>query len=172
MSMTRLFVAAWPPADVVALLAGWERPGRPGVRWTASEHWHVTLRFLGDADIEAALGALLGVDAPATEAVLGPRTRSLGRDVIMVPVAGLDAVAGAVVARTAALGRPPEHRRFRGHITLARLRGRPPDGDLVGVAVEARFAVTEVTLVASHLGHGPAHYEILARQPLVPPSSW
>jgi 2'-5' RNA ligase len=43
----RLFVAVWPPNDVVDVLADLPRPDVAGVRWTTQGQWHVTLRFLG-----------------------------------------------------------------------------------------------------------------------------
>ena len=141
------------------------------MRWTTRDHWHVTLRFFGAADPDAASSALAAMVAPVADAVLGPATRRLGRAVLVVPVAGLDAVAKAVTACTAQIVAAPEHRRFRGHLTLARLTpattgDRAGVADLVGVAVSGRFQVTEVTLVASHLGRGPARYEVLDRFPL------
>ena len=142
------------------------RPILPGVRWTARPQWHVTLRFLGDADVDAVAGALHDVMASATEAVLGARTQRLGRGVLCVHVSGLDAVAAAVIGATSALGRPPGHRTFRGHITLARVDGRakPPLSD---VAVR-RWTVGTFALVRSHLGGGPARYETVATWPLQP----
>lgn len=87
----------------------------------------------------------------------------------MLPVTGLDAVAGAVGASTAAIGSPPDHDRFRGHLTLARLRTPAAAASAAGAAFDARFAVTEITLVASHIGAGPARYEVLERFSLAPP---
>ena len=48
--MARLFVAAWPPSELTADLTGLPRKNRPGIKWVEPENWHVTLRFLGDAD--------------------------------------------------------------------------------------------------------------------------
>jgi len=92
----RLFVAVWPPPPIVELLAGLPRPEEPGVRWTVPDQWHVTVRFMGDADEESAAEALTSVTAAATTATLGPRVSRLGRSVIVVPVAGLDSVAAEV----------------------------------------------------------------------------
>ena len=44
--MPRLFVAVWPPDDVLDRLAVLPRPEVDGLRWTDQDHWHVTLRFL------------------------------------------------------------------------------------------------------------------------------
>ncbi len=107
--------------------------------------------------MSAALG---GVRAAATEAALGPRTQRLGRGVLCVPVGGLEDVASAVVAATAGLGRAPDHRTFRGHVTLARVEGRarPPLTDLP----VSTWPVATFALVRSHLGGGPARYETVA----------
>ena len=60
----RLFVAVWPPDDVIDVLADLPRPEVAGVRWTTRGQWHVTLRFLGhvatvdvDEGIELSVGA-------------------------------------------------------------------------------------------------------------------
>jgi RNA 2',3'-cyclic 3'-phosphodiesterase len=154
----RLFVAVWPPAEVLDAVAGLERPEAPGVRWTPRPQWHVTLRFLGEADLDR----LPPLDATAGTADVGPKVARLGRGVLCLPVTGLDELAAAVIEATRDVGRPPEDRPFRGHITLARLRdrARPPKG-VVGTPFQATFPVTEVTLVASQLGGGPARYEVL-----------
>ena len=165
MSLPRLFVAAWPPDEVLDLLETLPRPSDPGVRWTRRDQWHVTLRFLGAADPDAAAAALASVDAAAAEAVLGPLTARLGRSVVVVPVGGLGAVAAAVVTATAEVGEPPDPRPFAGHLTLARLRQRPACG-VTGFRVSARFPVRELHLVRSHLHHEGARYETLAVVPL------
>jgi 2'-5' RNA ligase len=156
----------WPPDDVLDMLEGLARPTIPGVRWTGRAQWHVTLRFLGDAEVDAVRGVLGKVRAAATQAELAPRTQRLGRGVLCVPVHGLEDLAAAVVAATAELGRPPDHRTFRGHITLARVEGRakPPLTDLP----DRTWPVATFALVRSHLGGGPARYETLATWPLEP----
>ena len=66
----RLFVAVWPPPEVLDLVAEIDRPALAGVRWTTRDQWHVTLRFLGRMDgIEAAAARL----AEAAAAVRGGR---------------------------------------------------------------------------------------------------
>ncbi len=72
----------------------------------------------------------------------------------------------AVASETAGVGQPPDHRVFRGHITLARLDGRskPPLSELP----ERRWPVATFALVRSHLGGGPARYETVATWPLKP----
>ncbi len=165
MTRARLFVAAWPSAEVVEQLAALERPGHSGLRWTTREQWHVTLRFLGSTEIEPVFDALAKARLPAAVARLGPALVRLGRGVLAAPVEGLDEIAAAVVGVSAGLGRPPERRPFSGHVTLARGRDRVPPA-LAGTAVSGRWAVDEVTVVASHLHPHGARYEILRRYPL------
>ena len=148
----------------MATLAGLERPEVPGLRWTGPDQWHVTLRFLGEAEAGPARSAFRRIEAadPVT-AVLGPATGRFGRRVLHVPVAGLEGLAAATVAATAEMGVPPDGRAFAGHVTLARARDRRGVDlrRLVGAPVAALWSVRELTLVASHLGRGPARYEVV-----------
>lgn len=161
--MARLFVAVQPPDDVLDQIEALPRPRSSGVRWTRREHWHVTLRFLGEADVDDTAAALATCDAGPARAVLGPRVARLGREVICLPVSGLDDLAARVGEATASMGEPVDPRPFAGHLTLARLRRRAACG-LAGTAFEASFAVEEVRLVSSTLtAAGPIHEVVLAR---------
>ncbi len=126
--MSRLFVAVWPPDEVLDGVAALHRPVEGGGRWTRRDQWHVTLRFLGPADEDEVSAALAGLRHEPVEAVVGPEVGLLGEGVVQLPVAGLDTLAEAVVALTAGVGRPPEDRPFFGHLTLARMAGEPPAG--------------------------------------------
>ena len=170
----RLFVAVWPPEEVVARIAALDRPSVPGLRWTDVRQWHVTLRFLGEvADVDEAVGALS--QAPPTVggpvvARMGPETGRFGQRVLHVPVTGLDEVAAAVTAATAAVGEPPEDRPFRGHITLGRVR-RGTRVDLrpfCGLARVGEWEVPSVDLVVSHLHPHGARYETVFSRPVEP----
>jgi 2'-5' RNA ligase len=166
----RLFVAVWPPEEVAAALAELDRPVVEGVRWTTPDQWHVTLRFLGSVDSAepavAALEALSG--APGAVAMIdGPPVR-LGRDVLALQVDGLAALAALVAESFEGIGRPPERRPFRGHLTLAR-------GRAVRIVRTSRrlqrvsFAVRAVSLVESRLGPAGARYETVASVELAQP---
>jgi len=160
----RLFVAVWPPPEVIDAIAAVARPPADGVRWTTRDQWHVTLRFLGEvAAPDPVVAALEGAPLPAADAQLGERVRRLGRGVLSIDVDGLDGVAEVVTSATAEIGRPPESRPFHGHVTVARAsrRGadlRPFAGEQVTLH---RFAVRSVAIVQSHLGRGGASYETL-----------
>lgn len=166
----RLFVAVWPPVGVLDLVAALPRPGVVGLRWTTREQWHVTLRFLGRVDdpgpvAEAVAAAAASVSGPLT-AVLGPETARFGQRVLHVPVGGLEPLAEAVVAATAAFGEPPEDRPFHGHLTLARARDRVDLRPLCGIPISAAWRVTSVSLVRSDLHPRGARYTDIATIPL------
>jgi 2'-5' RNA ligase len=166
--VTRLFVAVWPPEEVLDAIEALPRVDEPGVRWTRRAQWHVTLRFLGRAEIEAATAALSTVEwerVPATLVRLGPAVSRLGRSVICLPASGADQLAEAAVAATAEVGEPPDPRPFNGHVTLARLRNRGACR-LAGHRFEGSFLASEVTLVESRSSQGGAEYDVVARFPL------
>ena len=158
----RLFVAVWPPVPVVRALASLRGRDQPGVRWMTPEHWHVTLRFLGTVEAAPAVDALSRLAGrPGALAVVGSTPVRLGREVIALPVDGLGPLAAAVDTAFAGVGRDPEHRPFRGHLTLA--RGTGVRG-LAGLRLAESLAwpVASVSLVRSHLGRGGSRYEDVA----------
>ena len=167
--MPRLFVAVWPPDEVLDRLAALPRPEVDGLRWTDQQQWHVTLRFLGSVDdVEPVTAALAGVASDASgpvRAVLGPAVDRFGQRILHVPVAGLDDIAAAVVRSTAQLGKRPDDRPFHGHVTLARV-SRDAKVDLrrlTGAAISADWEVSSVCLVESRLSPKGARYEVLER---------
>ena len=160
----RLFVAAWPPTEVVATLARADRPASELVRWTTPDQWHVTLRFIGEVeDASCVTDRLADADlGPPVPARLGPTSVILGSGVVCLPVTGLDSLAATVIAATADVGRRPERRRFHGHITLARARGRTGRGalrHLPALCLEASWTVDRVAVVASTLGPEGSRYQ-------------
>ena len=115
-----------------------------GLRWTATERLHITLRFLGQCSETGIKAALAAADLPAAQVTLGPHVKRLGRGVLMIPVGGLDDLAAAVEAAIAPIGLAPRDHPFTGHLTVARFKRKPPDG--YRPAMEASFAVKEITL--------------------------
>ena len=143
--MPRLFVAVWPPDEVLRELTELPRPAIDGLRWTRPERLHITLRFLGQCNEDEAVAALASVDLPAARATLGPRVERLGRGVLMIPVQGLDDLASAVEAAITRLGLPPADHPFTGHLTVARFKRKPAPG--YRPALETSFEVEEIALV-------------------------
>lgn len=166
----RCFVAVWPSAEVLDALATLPRPATPHARWSTRQQWHVTLRFfgeLGDRDVARAEELLATVARKTRGPILvtgGPATRFLGRGLIVWPVAGLDELAGAVERATRRLGKPPAHRPFRGHLTIARgsagadLRHA---GELL-TPLSSSWEVSSLSLVESHLNPEGARYRDVA----------
>lgn len=161
----RLFVAVLPPAEVLDRIAALGRPVEPGVRYTPREQWHVTMRFLGKAAVADATRAFERLVADPAEAVLGPQLARLGRNTVVIPVAGLDDLAAAVSRAMVGVGELLEGRRFTGHLTVARLKNRPACG-IAGDPFEDRFPVSEIHLIRSELHTEGARHEIIATRPL------
>lgn len=159
----RLFVAVWPPDEVVDQLRAMARPEVSGVRWSTEDQWHVTLRFLGEVDaVDKVVAALAAARFPAATAALGPRVERFTTSIAAVPVRGLEALAVAVADAV----RPLEEE-FRGHLTVARSRRRRIPGEVLGAPVAARWPVREVALVRSELLPHGARYEDVARFPVL-----
>lgn len=146
--MPRLFTGIEIPAETRAALAVM-RGGLPGARWIDAEHYHLTLRFIGDID------AMTARDVAALLA----RIRRHG---FRLEIAGLSSLGTkrphSIVATIAAsrelaelqaeqerlmqrLGLPPDPRKFTPHITLARIKG-------IGSAAIARYLAEHGMLAA------------------------
>lgn len=173
--MPRLFVAVWPPDDVVRELTEMPRLAIDSLRWTKPERLHITLRFLGECN-EAEAAAALRLSSHAPEAAptlqpeshaparvalrpvshtpvrvtLGPALDLLGRGVVILPARGVDELAAAVTAATADIGQPPPKRRFTGHMTVARFKRDPAPDEwpLAGAPTpKTSFTASEIALV-------------------------
>ena len=186
----RCFVAVPLSEDVRRSVApvvnGWRED--LDARWTDPDGWHVSLHFVG----ALARGATERLATQLGEEV----ARAVGGEQFEVHVGGLGALPSARRARVLYLGvRDPdrrldalataaraaaatvtataaERRAFLPHVTLARLRRPGPLDTWLAARPSASRAmpVTEVCLMRSHLGRGPARYEAIARYPLGPAS--
>jgi 2'-5' RNA ligase len=164
--MARLFVAAWPSADVAARLATLPRSAEPGVRPVPPANWHITLRFIGEVgpdEVQEVRDRLDRAELPAAAAVVGPQIERLGRGQLVVPVAGVDELAAAVRAATGQIGLPDQHR-FVGHLTVARTK-HDARSALFGTPFHATMPVDEVALVESALEPTGAVYATVASFP-------
>ncbi len=177
--MIRIFVGVPLPEAVRQRLAGL-CCGLPGARWVPPGNLHVTLRFIGEVDeaeaedIDAALAA---IRHPAFSlALAGADCFGSGKKVRVVwagvepsePVTRLYDKVESVLVR---LGLDPAGRKYKAHVTLARLGDTPRRR--VGAFLDAAggfrtepFPVTGFTLFRSFLGRHGAHYEALAEYPL------
>ncbi len=133
--MPRLFVAIDAPPSWHAPLHAIVDDAFPA-RWTPPEQYHVTLRFIGEvptARTAAVEAALTGVQvAPFTLKTHGllafpsrrrPRVLAVGIEKTP-PLARLHAAVGEVLDL---VGISPETRPYRPHLTVARLKGAPPE---------------------------------------------
>ena len=116
--MARLFFAVWPPDEVVEELTALRRKDQRGVRFVRPENWHITLRFLGEAEPGRVIHAMDRWRCAPARVMLGPAVDVLADRMLVIPAAGLDTVADEVTKRTRAIGEPPR-RRFVGHLTIA-----------------------------------------------------
>ncbi len=167
----RLFVAVWPPDELVAQLLSLPRTEVAGLRWSTREQWHVTLVFLGEVrEVAEAVAAFRSIRLPPRPvATAGPRTAVLGRRVLQLPVAGLEPVAKATRAAMKRVGAERPRKEFSGHLTLARARATVPASVAEKVAttpIVSRWEVDEVTLVASTLRRQGSLYEVIDRRAL------
>jgi 2'-5' RNA ligase len=158
--MTRLFIAVWPSATAIDQLIALPRAGEPGVRWVPPQNWHITLRFLGDADVDHVAELLATTELPRAVAHLGPRIERLHRRQVVVPVSGVDELAHHVRSATAQIGEH-DRRPFRGHLTVARTA---PDASatIIGTGFDAAFSADAVALVASQTLPDGAVYTTVA----------
>lgn len=141
------------------------RKDQRGVRFVPPSNWHVTLRFLGEADVDEVVDALNSVTLPSATATLAPGVDVLSGRALAVDVDGLEELAAAVTECTAALGDPPPKRAFRAHLTIARLKGTPRLPRAMGASVSGTFDVGSVALVRSRLEPDGARYETLEEWP-------
>jgi RNA 2',3'-cyclic 3'-phosphodiesterase len=185
----RLFVAIVPPPDVLADLEARTaplRPAWPALRWTGSESWHLTLAFLGQVaddrlpELDTRL-ARAAARHPAQDLAIqgggafpGPARATVVWAGLRADGTALAALAASVAAGARRAGAPPpdENRRYRPHLTLARLR---EPADVRPLTVElARLAgppwtASEIQLIQSHPPAGvrqPPVYTTVARWPL------
>lgn len=181
----RLFLAVDLPEPVRDLLAAvlvrWNEgrplPGRP----VPPANWHLTLRFLGDADEVGRDRLLAALDGRGPGGRVRVRLNGLGAfptprraTVLWLGVsegaAALDRLAAVAEEAAVSAGWPPEDRPFHPHLTLSRIR---PDQDVRPLLARPQpepvaFDAGAITLFRSHLGGGPARYEALERFPLGP----
>ena len=150
-------------------------------RWADPDGWHVTLAFLGAVAPDAVQAMLASVNAEVRdEHAFTLDSGGLGRfpsgrraRVLWYGITDADGRLGALATRVARASGLPGEGPFRAHVTLARSRDRsgaqappPPDRGLPIGSVDVR----DITLYRSHLGHGPASYEVLGTAQLSAPA--
>ena len=144
-----------------------------GLRWVPAENLHLTLRFLGEvprASLPALISALRAAvnehptfQLPLEGIALFPNVHRPRALVATLPnPQPLEDLAAVVEAAVRGSGLPPERRRFRPHITLARIRRGQHPGEVPEIPLEApHLAVTRIALYRSVLADSGARYSIL-----------
>ena len=186
----RLFVAIAPPSAVLDELDALVEPlraGRPDLRWTNREAWHVTLAFLGQVDESAAARLLPCLERAARWhdqmrlgfAGAGAFPAAARANVLWSGLSGdrraLAGLAESVAAGASRAGATPpdKGRRFQPHLTLARCRTPADVTGLVsalGGYQGQPWTADRVHLVRSRLGATEhPRYTSLASWPLRTP---
>jgi 2'-5' RNA ligase len=188
MGQIRTFIAVDVSAEVRARandLANRLRVSDVKANWTKPENMHLTLKFLGDTDetlipdvcrrvAQAAKPftpfRLVFGEAGAFPKIDRPRTVWLGVTEGDEPIVELQS---AIEDTLADLRFPREHRRFKPHLTIGRVRGGGPKQEELGrlIAGNAEFdahscQVSELLIFASYLEPAGPTYQILGRAPL------
>ncbi len=176
--MPRLFTALEIPSPIafsLSLLRG----GLPGARWVDPENYHITLRFIGDIDSRTAdevARALARVDRPRFDMALDGLDAMGGRKphAIVACVKGspalkeLQAEHERIIQR---IGLEPERRRFRPHVTLARIRSSSEADAAAYLALRgdfrtAPFPIGRFVLLSSRASKGGGPYLVEEAYPL------
>lgn len=162
----RLFLALWPPPDVVAQLAAALPTQLSELRWQPSQRWHITVAFLGERSAENELRRLARLEAPFAEPLRLDGAGAFG------PVLWVGVKAGDWLPHLAGDCRrlfDAGDRRFRAHLTVARARSTSGQRQLstarsaLSAFVSMPWLPDEVTLVCSRTGPQPT-YEVIGRK--------
>lgn len=176
--MPRLFTGLEIPPEIAQPLAAL-RGGLPGARWVEPSDYHITLRFLGDVDPRTARdvanylddirGAELKLSIDGLEAFGGEKPRTIfARAAPNQALASLQADHERLMRN---LGLPPDSRKFRPHVTLARLRDSSPLDVAQYLASRPlvpslRFMARRFVLFSSRASVGGGPYVVEAAYPL------
>jgi len=171
----RLFVGIdLPDALGAELVRAGPRTAR-GIRVVLQQDLHITLQFIGSANVDAVQAALAGIRASGFRleiAVLGQFRMNGGRRILWAGVessSGLLDLHRLVAEALAGTGFVPETRAYKPHVTLART-GRNVDPALIDRLIESgenkrfgAFDVTDFVLYDTTLPDSPHRYHRLRR---------
>lgn len=126
----RLFTAIDPPDAIREQLESIQEANELPARWTAPDQFHVTIRFIGDADEEQAQKYQASLDSLTLSSVKcqpygldvlpsrrSPRVLTLGLERTDTLMALYESVSSALEAE----GLAPEDRSYKPHVTIGRL---------------------------------------------------
>ncbi len=169
--MIRLFFGLELPHELrlrIGALAG----GIDGARWVAPEDLHVTLRFIGEVDepamedIAAEAAAIRFQPFAVTLAGAGHFERRGRVSAVWLgvePGTALAALRDRIEAASVRAGQPPEGRKFRPHVTVARFTRARPGAVRGWLAANTLFraypfTVERFVLFSSTLGRSGSTY--------------
>jgi 2'-5' RNA ligase len=174
----KLFTALELPAPIRSELAAFRPDAAPGIRPIAPEQMHITLNFIGDAEVGEVRRCLASVDAvrvPVSVGDVGTFRLNGGRAILYAGVhetpelLGLHSSCGEALAEA---GIGLESRRYVPHVTFARLKSladrrvideilRSNEGRDFGAFTAERFVLySSVQQAHTH------HYEVIDAWPL------
>lgn len=173
-TVERLFIAV-PLTDQARDKIAAALPPLPGRR-VPPQNWHFTLRFLGDAEqerrdqlAETLRRTRLGRSFSIRFDGLGAFPRAKRARIIWLGVTDgareLVSLAETVESAVRRSDFSAEKRPFKPHLTLSRVEPPRAVADLLSSqpALDVIMPVTEITLVRSSLGAGPAKYEVVEK---------
>ena len=176
--MPRIFTGLEIPAAVAEALA-MLRGGLPGARWIDPEHYHLTLRFIGDVDESTAheVASLLGRIRRSAQELRFDALSSFGGRLPRAVVATLAQTAALMELQAEherlmqRVGLEPEGRKYTPHVTLARLRETSSRqvADYLSTRALVRplpFTVSRFVLFSSRASVGGGPYVVEAAYPL------
>ncbi|WP_051167279.1 RNA 2',3'-cyclic phosphodiesterase [Actinoplanes sp. N902-109] len=146
----RLFVAIYPPSDVLGHLRAHLDAAVAGrrVRLTRPEKWHVTLAFFGEVGEERLPGLMTALATVPVPVGLPLRLRGGGSFGNRVTWVGVDGDLLDLAARTRAVTGVADDRPFQAHLTVLYAHDRAVSAALAGYAGPA-WAVDRIELVRS-----------------------
>jgi RNA 2',3'-cyclic 3'-phosphodiesterase len=162
----RIFFAIWPPAATARALAQWARQAqeKTGGKTTAEEKIHLTLAFLGEADVQKATQAAKRVTAPAHKLPIEQARYWRENNIVWAgpretpaPLKALfESLSGELYREEFILERRP----FAAHVTLVR---KARAGKSLPPLPTLAWPVEEFVLVRSALSSAGSTYEPLER---------
>jgi RNA 2',3'-cyclic 3'-phosphodiesterase len=175
--MTKLFVAADLPPEVLRSIEAALSSSGSGVRVISSDQLHLTMHYIGESDLEKVRASLQSVTAEPLPLVIkgvGQFDGAKGSTVVWAgvePSEALNQLHEAIRQALAPIGFKPETRAYFPHVTLARCDASvsPDIIESVGMTASSLYAagvVESFTLYSSVFVDGVPRYNAEATFPL------
>ncbi len=179
----RAFVAICCPGDLREELASAAKKigtGEAKVRWSAADKLHLTMKFLGDVEPAQLAEVFEACRRAAADSPRQLRVEVTGFELFpserrprlvaarVEPTDELAGLAARLEEEMAAIGFPPEGRRFRPHVSVGRIDPRAGADGLARSLAGAKsdfdgFDNSEIVVFQSELNPGGAVHTVLGR---------